>query len=156
CRHVNRSSRDRTGLARFGILAGLMKAFLSGMIPLSIALTIFSGCGSAAAQAPPQAPAFDGAAAIAALSNTVPNFAVVTPGLFRGGQPTVVGLNKLKGYGVKTILDLRNEDSIIGRESRAARAAGLRFENIPLDVFNQPSDDSIQRFLSVVNDPNNQ
>ena len=90
------------------------------------------------------------------MGGVLPNLSVVTPFLVRGGQPTVEGLTRLKSGGVRTIVDLRNEPLIAERESKAARHMGLKFVNIPLDVFNRPSDADIDRFLSVVNTPENQ
>ena len=95
-------------------------------------------------------------AALPDLARMLPNLAVVTPVLVRGGQPTQEGLLLLKNSGVKTIVDLRNEEDIVNRESRAARQLGLGFENIPMDVFNEPSEATITRFLKIVNDPEKQ
>ena len=87
---------------------------------------------------------------------SLPNLAVVTPGLVRGGQPTMPGLARLKAAGVKTIVNLRNEDLMIRREGKVAHQLGLKYVSIPLDEFSQPADRSIRQFLKVANDPSRQ
>jgi protein tyrosine phosphatase (PTP) superfamily phosphohydrolase (DUF442 family) len=93
---------------------------------------------------PQPGPAFD------VLGQALPNFHVVTPTLLRGGQPDDQGLSALRRAGVRTIVDLRNEDILVKQEAAAARAAGLNFVSLPLDVFNSPSDTCIASFLSIV------
>lgn len=86
----------------------------------------------------------------------LPNFRLVSPQLLRGGQPTADDLAKLKAAGVKTVINLRNEETLVKAEAKQARALGLNFINIPLDVFNPPSEQSIQRFLKLVDDQERQ
>jgi protein tyrosine phosphatase (PTP) superfamily phosphohydrolase (DUF442 family) len=84
------------------------------------------------------------------------NVHMVTPGLLRGGQPSLQGFKLLKQAGVKTIVNLRNEETLVNQEATQTRNMGLNYVSIPLDVFNRPSDAAVQQFLTVVCDPNNQ
>jgi protein tyrosine/serine phosphatase len=86
----------------------------------------------------------------------IPNVRVVSPALVRGGQPSEEGLKLLKEAGVKTIVNLRNEEVLVAREERIARQLGLKFVNIPQDAFNQPAESDIRKFLSTVDESANQ
>jgi protein tyrosine/serine phosphatase len=94
--------------------------------------------------------------ALKEMAAAVPNLSLVTPWLIRGGQPSTLALNGLKKAGVRTIIDLRNEDAIVRREAGVAKALGLKFVNFPLDVFSKPSDQVIDSFLKTVDGPANQ
>ena len=82
--------------------------------------------------------------------DSIPNLQEVTPFLLRGGQPTQPGLLALKSRGVRTVVNLRNEEILVEREAKVCRRLGLKFVNIPLDVFNCPSDRAIKQFLQVI------
>jgi len=84
------------------------------------------------------------------------NVHMVTPGLIRGGQPSLQGLDLLKQAGVKTVVNLRNEDKIVTQEAAQTRSLGLNYVNIPMNVFNRPTDADISRFLAIVSNPDNQ
>jgi tyrosine-protein phosphatase SIW14 len=81
---------------------------------------------------------------------SLPNFKIVSPTLLRGGQPGVQDLVKLRAAGIKTIINLRNEELLVQREEKEARALGLKFINIPLDVFNSPSEHAVNTFVKQV------
>ncbi|HEY9775552.1 MAG TPA: tyrosine-protein phosphatase [Planktothrix sp.] len=91
--------------------------------------------------------------ALRQTSALVPNLHLVTPAVIRGGQPTAQALGLLKQVGVKTIVNLRNEEVCIDEERAQARGLGLNYVSIPLDVFNHPSDKAIEQFLQVATDP---
>lgn len=101
-------------------------------------------------QAPPAAPD------LGPLRAAIPNVLVVAPGILRGGQPDANGLARLKAAGVRTIINLRNEEVLVRQEASQARALGINFVNIPMDVFNSPSEDAIRQFLKVVDNAGNQ
>ena len=82
----------------------------------------------------------------------LPAYRTVAPGLYRGGQPSDAGLQKLKDTGVKTIVSLRNNKVLTASERKKAEALGMKFVNIPLDGISKPSNDTIKRFLEVVQD----
>ena len=86
----------------------------------------------------------------------LPNFHQVNSQLYRGAQPRAGGLQKLKGIGIKTIVNLRGKDEHTGAESQEARLLGLRYYNISLPEFSSPKDADVQRVLDIINATRNQ
>lgn len=80
----------------------------------------------------------------------IPNMSVVSPNLVRGSQPSVPSLALLKEAGVKTIVNLRNEPILVAQEAGAAKRAGLNYVNIPMALFETPTRQQFQKFLSTV------
>ncbi|CAN5215397.1 hypothetical protein BH10CYA1_BH10CYA1_43960 [soil metagenome] len=80
----------------------------------------------------------------------IPNMSVVSSNLIRGSQPSTSALSLLKSAGVKTIINLRNEDILVAQEAGAAKRAGLNYVNIPMAVFETPTKQQFQKFLNVV------
>jgi len=77
----------------------------------------------------------------------LPNFAEVSPNLFRGGQPGVDGLEALKKMGVGVVIDMRGTKS--SHEQLAVRKLGMEYIAIPWHCpF--PSDSIFARFLKVI------
>ncbi len=85
-----------------------------------------------------------------ASSKDLPNFYKVNENLYRGGQPTEAGINELKKIGVKTVIDLRDNDDRARKEESWAKAAGLRFVNIPLSNWFSPHNEDIKNILSEI------
>lgn len=77
----------------------------------------------------------------------LPNFAEVTPNLFRGGQPGVDGLKTLEDMGVRIVVDMRsgpNDD-----EKAAVTKLGMQYVSIPWHCpF--PTDETFARFLKLI------
>ncbi|MBD0373159.1 MAG: tyrosine-protein phosphatase [Pyrinomonadaceae bacterium] len=86
----------------------------------------------------------------------LPNFHQVNSTLYRGGQPRAGGFERLAGLGIKTVLNLRDDDEREQVEEKEVRAAGLRYFNIPLDGMGRPSDEKVERALAIINAPENQ
>jgi protein tyrosine/serine phosphatase len=86
----------------------------------------------------------------------LPNFHEVNAEVFRGGQPQKGGLQKLSELGIKTIINLRNDDALASEEEAEARALGFRYFNLPLDSFGRPSDAEVDKILALVTDVQNQ
>jgi uncharacterized protein (TIGR01244 family) len=86
----------------------------------------------------------------------LPNFHKVNAQLFRGAQPKAGGLKRLAQLGVKTIINLREENGLAQAEEKEARAAGLRFFNIPFKRTGRPTDKQVERVMALLNDANNQ
>lgn len=57
----------------------------------------------------------------------LPNFHEVHPYLYRGGEPTEVGLDKLKEMKVKTIIDLRSPGERAFNEPQVAKEKGFNY-----------------------------
>jgi tyrosine-protein phosphatase SIW14 len=91
-----------------------------------------------------------------ARTKELPNFHQVNQGLYRGAQPREGGFQQLATRGIKTILNLRAADERERAEEIAARAAGLRYFNIPMEGLDRPTDEQIARALEIINDTANQ
>jgi tyrosine-protein phosphatase SIW14 len=100
--------------------------------------------------------AFDTPAQSEARYPELPNFHQVNSQLYRGAQPRTGGLQRLKGIGIKTIVNLRGKDEHTGAENEEARSLGLRYYNIPLPEFSSPRDAEVQQVLDLINRAENQ
>lgn len=86
----------------------------------------------------------------------LPNFHQVSENLYRGAQPTPDGFQRLAKLGIKTIINLRDDDSRAHAEENEARAAGLRYFNLPMDGFGRPAEEKVRRVLAIINARENQ
>jgi len=85
----------------------------------------------------------------------LPNFYRVNERLYRGGQPSAEGFKRLSQLGIKTVLDLRDDDERARSEEAGARAAGLRYFNLPLGEFFRPSDKRVAEVMSIISSAQN-
>jgi protein tyrosine/serine phosphatase len=78
----------------------------------------------------------------------LPNFHTVTPGLYRGAQPSAEGMRRLEAMGVKTVLSLRafNDDESLLPQTKLVHPR-IRFKTW------HPEDEDVVRFLRIVTDP---
>ncbi|MBF0548477.1 MAG: tyrosine-protein phosphatase [Candidatus Riflebacteria bacterium] len=79
----------------------------------------------------------------------LPNFHKVDGKLFRGGQPTEAGLQKLKDMGVTTIVNLRAENN---DEEEIVNKLGLKSVWIPIPDTAPAKPDQIQTFMNLLHD----
>jgi protein tyrosine/serine phosphatase len=86
----------------------------------------------------------------------LPNFHQVNAGLYRGAQPREGGIKKLASLGIKTVINLRDDDTREQNEAREAKADGLNYFNIPLSNKSAPSDAQVEQVLALINAPGNQ
>jgi tyrosine-protein phosphatase SIW14 len=77
----------------------------------------------------------------------LPNLHQVTPMLYRGGQPTVAGMQQLKAMGVKTVINLRSFNA----DEDELEDTGLAYEHIYMKAWH-PEREDIIRFLKIVTD----
>jgi len=122
-----------------------MKIFRTALIATIIAIGGCANTGSVATA--PQTPAIERPAGI----RGVENFAQVSPALYRGAQPTREGFVELKNRGIKTIVNLRSDDT----DSELLKGLGLRYINIGSSAW-RIGDEQVVQFLKVVRDPANQ
>ncbi|MDQ2855849.1 MAG: sulfur transferase domain-containing protein [Acidobacteriota bacterium] len=94
--------------------------------------------------------------AVAPKLAELPNFHQVNEKLYRGAQPKQDGLKRLAQLGIKTIVNLREDDAQAKREEADARAAGLKYFSVPLDETGRPTDEQVERALSIINSDENQ
>jgi tyrosine-protein phosphatase SIW14 len=78
----------------------------------------------------------------------VPNFHQVNEHVYRGAQPHGQGFAGLAKLGIKTVIDLRGENS----EETAVQRAGMRYVRMPWSGFKAPADSQITTVLSLLND----
>ena len=86
----------------------------------------------------------------------LPNFHKVNDMVYRGAQPKNGGWELLKQLGIKTVINLRNDDDRARREEAGARVAGLRYLNFPFERWDRPHDEDIKQALSIIDNPINQ
>lgn len=84
---------------------------------------------------------------------TVKNFGKVNDNYYRGEQPTREEFAQLKRFGIKTVIDLRQDK--LTKAEEEARGAGLQYFNIPLKASRMATEEQTSYFLSLVNDPAN-
>jgi len=102
------------------------------------------------AAAPYQARA-EGKADLSRIS--IENFGQISDVYYRGAQPKGDDYRDLASIGVKTVIDLSNDQK---EEGQLAQAAGLKFFRIPLTTTSAPPSAAVVQFLKLVNDPANQ
>jgi tyrosine-protein phosphatase SIW14 len=87
--------------------------------------------------------------------NQVPirNFTRASGTVFSGSEPGAVGLEFIRGLGIKTVIDLRKPGHGADLEFEQARKHGLNYFNIGTGYFGL-SDNVIASFLAVVLNPN--
>lgn len=83
------------------------------------------------------------------------NFHRVNERLYRGAQPRKGGIVRLASLGVNTIINLRDDDRRAVSEEWEARAAGLRYYNVPLKRLGRRTDLQIERVLTLIEAPEN-
>jgi tyrosine-protein phosphatase SIW14 len=82
----------------------------------------------------------------------IPNAGKVSEQLYRGAQPHIRSLTKLKEIGITTIVDLRAEDAgTRDQEKKEADRLGIDFVSIPVGGWSNPTNDEIATFLSLFN-----
>src|SRR5262245_35475361 len=80
----------------------------------------------------------------------LPNFHQVSETLYRGAQPQRGGLKKLSELGIKTVINLRGASDDTRKEQAEAEASGMRYFNIPMSALGRPTDEQVERALTVI------
>jgi len=96
-----------------------------------------------------------GASWLSAASNapTAPdirNFHQVNEHLFRGAQPSPLGLQELGAIGIKRVIDLREHGPSTTFEQEQLKKLGIHYINIPFGEFSAPTDAQIQEVLKLL------
>lgn len=79
----------------------------------------------------------------------VPRFQAVTQFLYRGGQPTEAGFAFLRLRGIKTVVNLREEDD----ERSLVEKMGMRYVHLPTSAWDPIPEKAIQTFFRLMGDP---
>lgn len=116
--------------SRVGVLAEMLKF-------LFVLLAIFLLGMQLSAQ--PSAPGID-------------NFHELDPNVYRGAQPTAEGFKYLAKIGVKTVVNLREQDARSEREKRLVTALGMHYVGVPMTGLTPPSSPDISRILALLED----
>jgi tyrosine-protein phosphatase SIW14 len=85
----------------------------------------------------------------------IDNFGCINPNYYRGAQPKEGDYADLAGAGIKTLINLTSDDAVPDEESMAKRA-GLSHVRIPMTTHEGPTEEQLNQFLKIVNDPASQ
>jgi protein-tyrosine phosphatase len=88
--------------------------------------------------------------ALAANAPGIKNFDQVDAHVYRGAQPTAEGFRYLAGIGVKTVIDLREDEGRAKVEERMVRDAGMVYLNVPMTGLTPPSEAELLKVLTVL------
>ena len=82
----------------------------------------------------------------------VGNFGKVTPWLYRGAQPTAVGLSSLAALGVNTVVKFSQGEEGAPGERAAVEALGMHFMDLPWSSVRPPPTNRVAAFLTLLRD----
>ena len=88
-------------------------------------------------------PAFAGSSAPG-----IKNFHQVDEHVYRGAQPTDEGFQYLAKIGVKSVIDLREDDERSPAEERVVTATGMQYVNVPMTGLTPPTEAETRRYRS--------
>ncbi len=80
----------------------------------------------------------------------VRNFSKVNDHLYRGGEPSLVGLQELGAMGVKLVIDLREPGGSTTFEKQEAEKLKMQYVNVPFPALSAPSKEEIDRVLALL------
>lgn len=86
----------------------------------------------------------------------LPNFKQIDENFYRGGRPTEAGIKELAKKGVKTVINLRNDKEDAAEEEKWVKSAGMKFFNVPLNIWYRPKDSQIKKIVDVIDGKENQ
>jgi len=86
------------------------------------------------------------------VAATLPLFHRTDENYVRGSQPLRGGIGTLSRLGIKTIVDLRSSYDYTDDVREAAEIAGIGYERVPMSVWNPPTDEEANKFVSIVSD----
>jgi protein tyrosine/serine phosphatase len=82
-------------------------------------------------------------------------FRQISDGLYRSARPGDAGIDAVAAMGMKTVLDLENDDKVVAEERAHATALGLKFISKPMSGFWEPHDAEVNEILAIVADTSN-
>lgn len=83
-------------------------------------------------------------------TNHVRNFGEVNKSVFRGGEPSTVGLEELGAMGVKTVIDLRLRSAATDVEKREVEKLGMKYIGYPLPELSAPTSTQVADLLTIL------
>jgi hypothetical protein len=114
-------------------VATMIKLILS-VVPILLALTMVSCHGAIASE----------------MNSPIKNFHVVETGIYRGARPSDDDLKWLASIGVKTIINLENDDDAIVHEEKVAIGLGITESVHEMSGFFAPEDVELMTIESYV------
>ncbi|MFH1578125.1 MAG: tyrosine-protein phosphatase [Candidatus Omnitrophota bacterium] len=86
----------------------------------------------------------------------IPNFYRIDEVIYRGGQPNEKGIEKLHSLGIKTVVSLKGGNEKPLREKQQLESLGIKFYNLPMSVYQRPTDEQVLTFLEILLTRDNQ
>lgn len=86
------------------------------------------------------------------VARGVGNFHQVDAHIYRGAQPTRLGIQSLAKLGIKTVIDLREGREHAGVEEKLVKAAGMRYVNVPMKGLSAPTKEQMAKVLALLDD----
>lgn len=88
------------------------------------------------------------------VTHGVPHLQQVEDGFYRGGRLRPGGMEYLKSLGVKTIINLeQDDDGVLAEERAAADQLGIRQISVPMAYRSAPTDETIDQLLADLQNP---
>ena len=78
------------------------------------------------------------------------NFAAVNDHLFRGAEPSPIGITELGSAGVKVVIDLREPSQATQFEKQQAEKLGMKYTNVPFPPLSAPSSAQVEMVLNML------
>lgn len=78
------------------------------------------------------------------------NFIKVNDHIYRGAEPSAVGVQELGAMGVKIVLDLREAGTGAEAEQREVEKLHIKYINLPMKPFSAPTKAEMERALSIL------
>ena len=85
----------------------------------------------------------------------IDNFGMVNTNYYRGSQPEGHDYADLAALGVKSVIDLTDDDGMAS-EPAMVKSAGMKSFKIPMSTHVPPTQAQLAEFMKIVNDPQNQ
>lgn len=82
----------------------------------------------------------------------VGNFQEVDDHVYRSAQPTREGFSSLSKLGIQTVIDLREPGDRSATERKWVTDAGMRYVSVPMYGMSTPSNESVLKVLSLLED----
>jgi tyrosine-protein phosphatase SIW14 len=70
--------------------------------------------------------------------------------VYRGAQPSAVGLQELGALGIKQVVDLREPGAATKFEQQQVEKLGIKYINVPFPELSAPSDEQIRTVLHLL------
>lgn len=126
----------------------LIHIVMPGLLAAALCVACASAPDAASAAAPTPASALERQAV---AGPALPNLRQPRPGLYTGGQPAAEAWTAMAAAGVGTVINLRPEAELAGRDEAAeVHAAGMAYHQIPVAGANDITAENADRLWSLL------